>query len=418
MTRDHDIAIIAMNPSQGERFLDYNQGLRSATPGRVFTYAESAGASPRDGDAWASSWALPGEPRFARVVSCLPLFASGWSMSYLAWLSRLLLPGGSVLMPFKGNEAETGLMTPTLAAELFGTEAVPVPGTRLVVFTPSGPVSGPPSVHAWFMENMHKLALGELRYRFGGTFDALLAGPDLADMLDGTEGLDGSSFHGGDGRRETEGTTGLDVETELEDIQRKHVYLVGGIRYKAALVEHVIQTLHPSPVGLDFLDMGGNLGLLAVELLLSSKGMIRRAVNREPSGLSLLQGALLYGSFHQRLRGRFRFSLGGAQDYGFGEPLDVITILGTLLYVSREHHAAILGRAWEVLRPGGLLILHENIKNSAKRGRDYDLMFEPEELEALLGRFGPARRYPNWACTEIPAPVAGRQALFRVIQKA
>jgi len=412
-------AIIAQNPNQGNLLLERNPVLKDQ--GAVFRYTES---KPEVlfpvGNAWAPSYMLPLEPRFSRIASHGQLFASDWCKNYLNWLSGLLLPGGCVMLPFKGDENQHGFMTPAQIADFYQTQGNPVPGTILVAFCPNGTMKTSPSVRGWFQENNHRLLLEELRNKHRGMFDPRPENPDTCIMLDNPEALDEllaadknrqelSNFYGVD-------SVVTDLEGELKDIIRKYTYVVGSIQYKSALIEHIIETLHPHPQGLDLLDIGGNMGCLAVELLLSGKGLIGNALNRELDALSFLQSLLLYGSFREQLRGSFYFSIGNAQRYDFAKKFDVVTIIGTLLLVPREHHVEMLSKAWASLRPGGLLIVHENMKK-ASYTRDYNLMFEPEELDSLLNRFGRVHRYPNTSCSEVSAEQAQRQSVFRVVQK-
>ena len=66
--------------------------------------------------------------------------------------------------------------------------------------------------------------------------------------------------------------------------------------------------------------------------------------------------------------------------------MNCATFLGSLLYV-RNQKETIVEEIWEALDDDGILIIHENIKNTGYE-RDYDLMFTAQELDALLEKFG------------------------------
>ena len=72
--------------------------------------------------------------------------------------------------------------------------------------------------------------------------------------------------------------------------------------------------------------------------------------------------------------------------------LDVVSMLTTLCYVPKESQAKLLRRCWDSLRPGGALIILENLKSKTYT-RDFDLMFEENELEVMLNDLGGQARY-------------------------
>ena len=70
---------------------------------------------------------------------------------------------------------------------------------------------------------------------------------------------------------------------------------------------------------------------------------------------------------------------------------DIVTFFGSLLYLPREEVAPLLRKAYQSLRPGGVILFHENTKAVIPpTADDYDVCFDPEELksyiEALNGR--------------------------------
>ena len=69
------------------------------------------------------------------------------------------------------------------------------------------------------------------------------------------------------------------------------------------------------------------------------------------------------------------------------------------------------------LRPGGVLVVHENIK-SRSYTRDYDLMFTVDELEGLLRPLAPIDYFLPTATVQIDGEAAGTKSVFRVLQRA
>jgi hypothetical protein len=73
----------------------------------------------------------------------------------------------------------------------------------------------------------------------------------------------------------------------------------------------------------------------------------------------------------------------------------------------------VLDRAWDALAPGGVLIVHENIKNPSYT-RDFDKMLTVEEIEALLGNYGSIERYLATAIARVSREAAEARSVFRV----
>lgn len=103
--------------------------------------------------------------------------------------------------------------------------------------------------------------------------------------------------------------------------------------------------------------------------------------------------------------------------------LDVFSFFGSLLYVPREQRQELMSRIQALLRPGGVLVVHENIKPPQIGGytQDYSKMFEPSELDSLMGSIGKVDRLhwlsfagPKW----VSAAEAGPSAIFRFARKA
>ena len=203
---------------------------------------------------------------------------------------------------------------------------------------------------------------------------------------------------------------------DIGAIVHGHRYWFASVGYKAGIISHIVADMHGG-TDLEMVDVGSGPGWVPIELLADPACGVRRAVavDRQP-----LFGAL--GSIGARalaLEDRaFAFSDAGALGHDWS-PCDVVTGLGSLLYLPREDARTVLEQAWDSLRPGGLLIVHENIKQDSFKGRsgDYDLMFTSQEVDDLLGRFGPIRRFASTGPVEVAAEAAGAKAVFRVVQK-
>ena len=93
----------------------------------------------------------------------------------------------------------------------------------------------------------------------------------------------------------------------------------------------------------------------------------------------------VYAHFERALADRFRYDMGYAQDYTYDAEYDVISFVGMLLLIPLEQRRATLERAWEALRPGGVLIVLEVPKSDASKSYDYyDSMLTEVEIGDIM----------------------------------
>src|SRR5262249_9222423 len=194
-----------------------------------------------------------------------------------------------------------------------------------------------------------------------------------------------------------------------------HAYLVVGLSSKASVINRIVSDQFGRVQGLSYLDVGGGFGGLAAELLLMDGGRYRKVVTRDYSSLHLALATELYSGMHEHLRGKFFFSPGEAVTFRYTEQLDIISFVGVLLYL-RTHLDHVIRSAWNAIAPGGLLVVHENIK-AAPNSVDYDKMFTAAELDGLLGECGPIAYYHPDSRLRLPKRVVGNRTVFRVVRK-
>jgi SAM-dependent methyltransferase len=237
----------------------------------------------------------------------------------------------------------------------------------------------------------------------------------LEFLYDGAERIvGGSRKHRLSGAAWWAESSALLLEAEMRRALSAHSYYIGGISYKAPLLARIIKD-HLDDRRFSLVDFGGGYGLLAAELALTQPSAVEVVV-RDPGTINLIFAEQLYRGFRSRLRNRFYFSLGKADDFEFDRSHSVISFVGSLVYIDRERREPILSRCWEALESGGILVVHENIKNASFKA-DYEKMFVVEEIDSLLGRFGPIRRYLSTAVREVTKEQAAEKAVFRVVQK-
>jgi len=191
-------------------------------------------------------------------------------------------------------------------------------------------------------------------------------------------------------------------------------YYIGGLSYKSPLLRFVMRQ-HGIGQGARVVDMGAGYGLLPAELLLDPELAVAHATATDISPVNRSLAEALRGGLAAD-GSRFRFMLSPAQEFSFDGQVDVVSYVGSLLYVPREHLADCIDRAWAALRPGGILVVHENIRDP-KYVRDFKFMFEVEELDDALTRLGPIRRFASTREQELSRADAGGKSVFRVVQR-
>lgn len=166
----------------------------------------------------------------------------------------------------------------------------------------------------------------------------------------------------------------------------------------------------------DHVDVGPGPGLVGAELLLDPTTGVRRSTGLELRAIGPWSGCRLAGPDRDALGDRWRFRLGSASRWRGTGGVGLVTALGSLLYLPRSEAIDLLDRAWDVLLPGGLLVVHENIRHP-RFVVDHDLMFAREELDAMLDRYGRVEHFAATACRRLTPEQAGEKTVFRVVVK-
>lgn len=325
-----------------------------------------------------------------------------WAKALLAYAGSLVRGGGELSVPLygRGAEAKGQLTRETLETHLGrAVDVSAAPGIRGATararVVMEGPLPEPGSILSWYLAH----ALEVLAVQAAASEKEDLAGV-LASLPKQLE----------------PGTDDPGVPPEVESFVKQQGYYVGGIAYKAPSLAHIVRTFLPEREGLTVTDIGGGYGLLATELLIDPDVPVSSGTVVDHSAVNAALADLLARWLRDRGREPFAFIHSDVEAQGEIPPADVMVSVGTLLYVPRAELDGVLGRMWDALRPGGVLVVHENIK-APSYVRDYDLMFEPEELDSYLRRFGGARYFASSATVELAPSRVGRSSVFRVVAK-
>ncbi len=193
-------------------------------------------------------------------------------------------------------------------------------------------------------------------------------------------------------------------------------YFIWGIGYKSAILSYIIRNNYNKDYGLNIIDHGGGYGLLMVELLLNKNLNIKKAITSDVNVINWLLAANLFERFKEMISERFKFHLGPMESYDYDDSYDVITFISSLYLIPKNKVQKTLEKAWEALKPGGLLVVQENIKSNSYQ-RDYEIMFNLDDLEDALNYFGPIEYYLSTATKKIDKEKVGNKTVFRVIKK-
>jgi SAM-dependent methyltransferase len=194
-------------------------------------------------------------------------------------------------------------------------------------------------------------------------------------------------------------------------------YTITGVAYKTEGLRRFIRHYLADRRDCRVLDVGGGAGYVGAELLLTDPS-VHSVIVADPLPGNLLLARHLFVFLRRRLEGRFRFAPVAIQDYGFEEELDMVCAFASLLYVPRTRLREVLEKAWNSLRPGGLLVIHENISRPCFAEKEYyNLMFTVEELEGYLSRLGTIDYYRSSDISPMARNKTGNLTVFRVLRK-
>lgn len=195
-------------------------------------------------------------------------------------------------------------------------------------------------------------------------------------------------------------------------------YSIGCLRYKAPIISHIISQFMGSKPNLHLTDLGGGYGTLATEILLDDINNVTDITVNDPSVRYMIFANYMYTAMRERLNGHYSFALGLMETFDF-QPSDIISMIGSFLFVDREKRMDFIAEAFENLNPGGLLIIHENIRaDSYKAVKEHGYMLEAKELDSYLSPHGEIRYFSSTYWAEIPAEDVKNNTVFRVVQKS
>lgn len=194
-------------------------------------------------------------------------------------------------------------------------------------------------------------------------------------------------------------------------------YSVGCMRYKSTIISHIIKSFMDGKPNLHLTDLGGGYGNLAAEILMDDVNTVTDVLVNDPSVRYMLFSEYMYRGLNDVLKDHFEFQLGLMEDHEFTST-DIISMIGSVLFVPREQRADFIKRAFDSLRPGGLLIIHENIRAERFAGvKEHDHMLGADELDGYLSPLSKVNYFSSTYWAHFSREEAGTKSVFRVVQK-
>jgi SAM-dependent methyltransferase len=196
------------------------------------------------------------------------------------------------------------------------------------------------------------------------------------------------------------------------DLARYLVFAAQGINAKSHSMIQVFSALFRDRGLLRWADLGSGSGFLGIELAMQIPVQvfnIDKSLAQSRLGVDMLNEVP-----NDRMVGECKMITSRLETVGFPAQLDVVSMLTTLCYVPEKAQRPLLRRAWDALRPGGALLIIENIRSRAYT-RDYALMFEEAELNEMLDELGgEACYYHALTGREMDASAAQGKTCYRV----
>ena len=345
-----------------------------------------------------------------------------WSAALLTQCRRSLKPGGELIMGYYPRAAaeHKGYWSLKALEAHFGKADRVDERQRRAVFVKDGEITSPPSVLGWFFREYARALQVEFEIA-----DWLSAGGDvfshfgamcrprkapLCDVPAGAGELAG-------------GLTAKALQRQFKKLS----YYLYGLGAKSALMAHIALHYGDRRKALRMVDHGGGPGFLAMELLLDPECPVTEALNCDPLVYNLFLSRLAFSYFMSDIGQQYSMHPGYSQEFVYEQPVDIVSFIGSLLYVPKEDLGKTLDAVWEHLAPGGVLVVQENIKaesyrkkeevGSRKGVQDYGLMFTVPELDALLGRYGKIERFLASATAPVNKLLAVSRTVYRVVRK-
>lgn len=287
--------------------------------------------------------------------------------------------------------------------ELIGSPEIIEP--EFAVFRPSGSNFAPRSILGFFMTSTLSWVGRLAEYR----------NAEKRSDLTSSAWINGSDSWSINQQDDLRHLTADFLSEAYADLARYLVFAVQGINSKTNSLLNIFRDLFGYHRTIRWADLGSGSGFLGIDIAITHPVHvfnIDKSLAQTRLGIDMLTEVESNG-----LKGTCHMITGRLETVELPDNLDAITMLTSLCYVPKEAQRSLLRRAWDALRPGGALLIYENIKSNSY-SRDYDLMFDEPELNSLLDELGGNLTYRH-ALTGKPtlALLASGKTCYRTLVK-
>lgn len=353
---------------------------------------------------------LPEEALESAVIfSPVRYFCDSYGAAFLIHIYNAIAKDGWIAVPYYPDKKaqSTGFWNLAWLESILGKPFKLLEDKQIALFSRTITKVMPPSVLSFFMQEGSACALDFFRDRTRVTTESYMKRckgfiiPPILPLIEET----------------ATGNSHVDLEEEQALFFSNMNYSVTGAAYKVAGLRQLLERYIPERENIRVVDIGGGAGFVGIELLLTSS-RLSHLVNCEPMSGNVPLVRRLYHWFEPYLKDRYKMCACVVQDYPFDEPIDMICAFASLLYIPRSRLEDTLMRAWNALRPGGIFVIHENIKRPCFEAKNYhNQMFSVEELEGYLSRFGDIDYYRSSDIQPMTRENTQDLTVFRVLQK-
>ena len=260
-------------------------------------------------------------------------------------------------------------------------------------------------------------SLPSLREERKGSWTCLKAGPGLSDDLEALPSIYGSLHNGFQVFAAKLAEILGPSEGSLQAADSTYKYSMFGANQKSHITSGILRS-HGLGGRHRGLDVGGGYGFFAAEM--AAHGATYGVIDYDRKKAEIIGPWL---AERTGLSSRVTFRTGTIEQVPSlprTEPYDVISFFGSMLYADRSMVPATLRACMEMLRPGGVLLVHENVREGGKpEATDYMKMFPAEELRGFLRQnAGEPTCYSMFSGAVVPWEQAARSLVMAAVQKS
>ncbi len=259
-------------------------------------------------------------------------------------------------------------------------------------------------------------SLPSLREKRKGSWTSFEGGPGLAEDLESLRSIY-ASFHNGFQAFAAKLAEILGPsEGSLKAAESTYKYSIFGANQKSHISSCILRS-HGLGGRHRGLDVGGGYGFFAAEM--AANGDTYEVIDYDRKKAEIV-GPWLAERTGLASRLAFRtVSIEQVPQLPRSQHYDVISFFGSMLYADRSAVPATLKACMDMLCPGGVLLVHENVREGGKpESVDYMKMFPADELRSLLRQnAGEPTCYSMFSGEVVPWEQAARSLVMAAVRK-